>query len=69
MFWNRAEVKRRQTAEAARRASEVSQFTEFIKMELVKFGYSGHWFLDFLIRQNHGQQNHFLTTDGQDLHG
>jgi hypothetical protein len=24
---------------------------------------------DVLLWQNHGQQNHFLTTDGQDLHG
>ena len=25
--------------------------------------------LDTPFWQNHGQQNHFLTTDGQDLHG
>jgi hypothetical protein len=44
-------------------------------MELVKFGYSGHWFLDFLflaksfLQAQPSEERQFLTTDGQDLHG
>jgi hypothetical protein len=33
--------------------TKLTELTEFIELEMVKFGYSGHWFLDFLIRQNH----------------
>ena len=33
--------------------TKLTELTEFIEMGMVKFGYSGHWFLDFLIRQNH----------------
>jgi hypothetical protein len=39
-------------------------------MELVKFGYSGHWFLDFLflaksfLQAQPSEERQFLTTDG-----
>jgi hypothetical protein len=29
--------------------TKLTELTEFIEMELVKFGYSGHWSLDFLF--------------------
>jgi hypothetical protein len=36
---------------------------------MVKRLYTERSSLDTPFWQNHGQQNHFLTTDGQDLHG
>ena len=29
--------------------TKLTELTEFIELEMVKFGYSGHWFLDFLF--------------------